>query len=130
MLFHYYTDKKFKAKITDIAKIKDDWYIIEITSETGEIYKISETIYNNKDLSRISKIGDIVDAEISIEEDYHRCRIDISSNKIKRLLGFDGFSGFSFVELINNQWCDYLNKDRVYSPMELRRKFRDPNYID
>lgn len=122
---YYHIDKKFKAKITDIAKIKDDWYIIEITSETGEIYKISETIYDNKDLSCVSDIGDIVNAEISVDEDYERCRIGISSNKIKKLLGFDGFSGFRFVELINNKWCDYLHKDRVYTPMELRRRFRE-----
>ena len=125
MSFHYYTDKEFKAKITDIAKIKDDWYIIEITSETGEIYKISETIRWNKNLSSISKIGDIVDAKIQKLEDYNICSIDIFSNKIKILLDLDGLWGVPFVELINNKWCDYLCKDHAYTPSELHKKFRE-----
>lgn len=124
-MIYYYIDKKFKARITDIAKIKDDWYIIEITSDTGEIYKISETIDNNNNLSYIINIGDIVNAEIYVDEDHERYRIGISSSKIKQLLGFDGFSGLRFVELINDKWCDYLDKNCVYTPLELRRRFRD-----
>lgn len=125
MSFHYYIDKKFKAKITDIAKIKDDWYIIEITADTGEIYKISETIRWGKSLSSISNIGDIVDAEIAKLEDYDICSIDIFSNKIKRLLDFDGLGGFPFVELINDKWCDYIRKEHTYTPSELHKKFRE-----
>lgn len=124
----YYIDKKFKARITDIAKIKDDWYIIEITSDTGEVYKISETIKttSNCNLSYVLNIGDIVNAEIYyVDEDRQRYRIAISSSKIKHLLGFDGVSGFRFVELINDKWCDYLDKKCAYTPMELRRRFRE-----
>lgn len=123
-MIYYYIDKKFKAKITDIAKIKDDWYIIEITADTGEVYKISETI-KNYSMSYTLNIGDIVNAEIYVDEDHERYRIGISSSKIKQLLGFDGFSGFRFVELINDKWCDYLDKNCVYTPLELRRRFRD-----
>lgn len=123
-MIYYYIDKKFKARITDIAKIKDDWYIIEITADTGEVYKISETI-KNYSMSYTLNIGDIVNAEIYVDEDHERYRIDISSSKIKQLLGFDGFSGLRFVELINDKWCDYLDKNCVYTPLELRRRFRD-----
>ena len=123
-MIYYYIDKKFKAKITDIAKIKDDWYIIEITSDTGEVYKISETI-KNYSMSYTLNIGDIVNAEIYVDEDHERYRIGISSSKIKQLLGLDGFSGLRFVELINDKWCDYLDKNCVYTPLELRRRFRD-----
>ena len=123
-MIYYYIDKKFKAKITDIAKIKDDWYIIEITADTGEIYKISETI-KNYSMSYTLNIGDIVNAEIYVDEDHERYRIGISSSKIKQLLGFDVFSGLRFVELINDKWCDYLDKNCVYTPLELRRRFRD-----
>ena len=123
-MIYYYIDKKFKAKITDIAKIKYDWYIIEITSDTGEVYKISETI-KNYSMSYTLNIGDIVNAEIYVDEDHERYRSGISSSKIKQLLGFDGFSGLRFVELINDKWCDYLDKNCVYTPLELRRRFRD-----
>ena len=123
-MIYYYIDKKFKARITDIAKIKDDWYIIEITADTGEVYKISETI-KNYSMSYTLNIGDIVNAEIYVDEYDERFRFGISSSKIKQLLGFDGFSGLRFVELINDKWCDYLDKNCVYTPLELRRRFRD-----
>ena len=90
----------------------------------SNLINLSETI-KNYSMSYTLNIGDIVNAEIYVDEDHERYRIGISSSKIKQLLGFDGFSGLRFVELINDKWCDYLDKNCVYTPLELRRRFRD-----